>query len=153
MRKILVIEDMDMHIENLIPHLYMVLTNQKTNEKDVFEKAIITPVKNLIDEYLFEDEAIRITTVRNATEAIALLEKDEYDFITLDGELVGSSGQEVIDAMTPEQIQKTIAIANDSHFNRYAKAKGVTMFIDKIDLVAYSEPTSEMEEFFRKRPQ
>lgn len=72
-----------------------------------------------------------IDYVCNKSDVFEWLQARDYEVITLDGELEGDDyGGDILKEITPEQLQKIIAISNDEHFLIECSEVSIN-FIDK----------------------
>ena len=88
-------------------------------------------VKMVINENFPESNTIIFDEAKKAVEAISFSDKD-FDILLLDGDLgFGGYGGDVLDILTPEQLQKTIICSGNETFIAEAKKKGLSIFMDK----------------------
>ncbi|HBA36850.1 TPA: hypothetical protein DCZ15_03170 [Candidatus Falkowbacteria bacterium] len=88
-------------------------------------------VKMVINENFPESKVIIFDEAKKAVEAISFSDKD-FDILLLDGDLgFGGYGGDVLNILTPEQLQKTIVCSGNGAFIAEAREKGLSIFMDK----------------------
>ena len=89
-------------------------------------------VKMIINENFPGSNIIMFDEDKKAVEAISSSDKD-FDVLLLDGDLgfFGGYGGNVLNILTPEQLQKTIICSGNEAFIAEAKEKGLSVFMDK----------------------
>lgn len=97
-------------------------------DSEIFARSL----KTLIGEFIPENT---ILMADNHIDAIDLLNKHEFDLITLDGNLLGGShGRDVLLEMSPEHIQKTVVCSFEMGFLVECQKKNIDCMLKSADL-------------------